>query len=61
MDVSIGLLAELVHLFSDISEDVSTVACKLPVLLLVILGLLECLAQLGILLLQVLAVFCDIG
>jgi len=50
-----------VHLFSDISEDVSTVACELPVLLLVILGLLEYLAQLGILLLQVLAVFCDIG
>jgi hypothetical protein len=37
------------------------VACELPILLLVILGLLECLAQLGILLLQILAIFCNSG
>jgi hypothetical protein len=50
------LLLELVHLIENVAEDVAAVEHQLPVLVAVVLGLLELLAQLRDFFFQILGV-----
>jgi len=58
--VTLVLLLESVDLLMQICKDVGAVACELPILLLVVLGLLEGLAKLRILPLKVLGILCRV-
>lgn len=56
--VLLVILLVRMHLIADVREDVSTVDGKLPVLVLVVLGLLEGATKLGVLLFQILGLLC---
>jgi len=56
--VLLVLLLVFVHLFADVGKDCGCMEDELPVLLLVVLGLLEGAAKLGVLLLEVLGILC---